>query len=265
MTLSFSEHVELLELHGRAAVDCLAQLSPEDATLPGGESARQAALEHWATLEIWARTLQNPTVHWSQRARPEAPADYRALVAAIETELRELSRSFDSAGPEVAIDYFGRPGTSAEVARLLAHEAIVVAHRASVAAGHPTMVLHPLVASDGLDQALGHWVSPDASLGGRTDTVAVRATDTKDAWYLSVTRATRDSDEGFRLIEPTRSAVVVEGLSSDLLWWLHGHTVPEGTVKLDGDADVIRLLRSVLLHPVAEAPKRRRWLFKSSR
>lgn len=70
----------------------------------------------------------------------------------------------------------------------------------------------------------------------------------------------RGGPEGFRLVRPTRTAAVVAGPAVGPLWWLHGHTVPDDAVTLDGDRGAIRALRSALMHPVEEKQDRRcRW------
>ena len=261
MTVSFSEHLDLLDMHGRAAVASLGQLSPDGTVPPRGESVRHAAADHWGTLEIWAWLLENPTGHWSRRAAPKAPADHPTLVAGIAVELGRLETSLLRTGPNTGVDYFGRPGTTAEVARMLAHEAIAVAHAASLAADRSTPTLHPATASDGIDQSLGHWASSDLDAEWRPEALAVRTTDTDSVWHLSLGEATDRPGGAFRLIVPTSPAAVVEGSSENVLWWLHGHASPEGAVTLSGDPETTRCLRTVLLHPVEEKPRRRRrWL-----
>ncbi len=261
MTVSFSEHLDLLDLHGRAAVHSLGRLSPDDGLPPLGDSARGLAEDHWGTLQSWARSLEDPTVHWSQRAQPETPADYSALVAGIGEELGRLGSSLLSAGPQAGIDYFDRPGTVAEVARLLAHEAIAMAHAAGLAAGTTTMALTSAVASDGIDQALGHWGSPEAEGVWQPGTVTVRTTDTDDAWHLSLGREGSNSEDRFRVVAPSVPAAIVEGSANDVLWWLHGYATAEGAVTVDGNRRTIRGVRLVFLRPEEEAPKRRWRLF----
>ena len=133
--IAFAEHLDLLDLHGRAGAASLGQLDATDTLPPHGTTAEAASLEHWATLEIWAWSLAHPGQHWGGRAEPAAPDGHAATVAAIGAELTRLEDLLRAAGPGVPMDFFGRPGTSGDVARLLAHEAIAVAHAASTAAG----------------------------------------------------------------------------------------------------------------------------------
>ena len=113
MTVSFSEHLGLLDVHGRAVVASLEQASPDDRMPPLGETARQIAEEHWDTLEIWAWSLENPTSDWDRRTEPTTPKDYDGLVAGIATHVRRSVQALTATGPAARIDYFGRPGTTA--------------------------------------------------------------------------------------------------------------------------------------------------------
>ena len=198
MAITFAEHLDLLDLHGRAAVASLGQLGPTDTLPPQGVPAHPATREHWATLEIWAWSLEHPGQHWSGRPEPTPPPDHAALVAAIGSELTRLEEGLLAAGPDTAIDFFGTPGTTGQVARLLAHEAIGVAHAASLAAGRATPDLSPAVATDGVDRALAHWAEPDAHVGWRPDPVVLRATDTAQSWYLECGTSGRGDHAAFR-------------------------------------------------------------------
>ena len=261
MTVLFPEHLDLLRMHGRAAGHSLGQLSEGDALPPRGESALSVASEHWGTLEVWAWSVENPGLHWSQRAEPESSADYPTLVRETAAVLDRLVISLLSAGPGASIDYFGRPGTVADVARMLAHEAIAVAHAASLAAGRAPMVLSQAVASDGIDQSLGHWASSESNGAWEPETVAVRTTDTHDVWHLSLGRGSSNSEGEFRVVAPGVPAAVVEGPANHVLWWLHGYTTPADAVRLTGAPKRIRDLRSVLMHPEEEPLRRRRRWF----
>jgi len=204
--------------------------------------------------------LENPGLHWRQRAEPESSADYPTLVRGIAAVLDRLVISLLSAGPDASIDYFDRPGTTADVARLLAYEAIAVAHASSLAAGGATMVLRPAVASDGIDQTLGHWASSETESVWEPETVAIRTTDTDDAWHLSLGRARSNSEGEFRVVAPGVPAAVVEGPADHVLWWVHGYATPADVVRLTGAPRRIRDLRSVLMHPEEEPLRpRRRW------
>ncbi|QIX28403.1 hypothetical protein ncot_18750 [Nocardioides sp. JQ2195] len=262
MSVAFPEHVDLLDLHGRAAVASLGQLHPGDRVPPRDASAREVGDDHWATLEVWAWSLENPTGHWSARDAPDTPPDLAALVASIATQLDRLESVLSASGPDAAIDYFGEPGTFAQVARLLAHEAITVARAVSIAAGRQSPALSAAVAADGVDQALGHWESPEARATWLPATVAVRATDIEEAWHLQASRARVGTDPEIRLVPAVPADAVVEGRASDLLRWLHGFTDVGEAVTMSGDREALVVVRSALMHPAPQAPRRRRRWFR---
>ena len=254
MTVSFAEHLELLVSHGRATLACLELLAPQCALPPRGDPAHQAAAEHWATLEIWAWSLENPAAHWSRREEPRTPATYAALVAGIGAELIRLEAALLRSGPKMEVDYLGRPGSAAEVARLLAHEAIALAHATSLAADEPAPPPSPRIASDGIDQALKQWETSGEAARSRPETVAIRTSDTGSVWHLALA-----VEDEFRLVPSASTAAVVAGPAVDVLWWLHGHADPAGGVEVHGTAGTVERLRSALMHPEPELPKRRRW------
>ncbi|KQZ68825.1 hypothetical protein [Nocardioides sp. Root151] len=259
MTVSFSEHLDLLDLHGRAGAASLGLLQPDDRLPPASTTVRQAVADHWATLEIWAWSLENPDDHWSRRDDVDAPSVHAELVAGIAAELGRLETALRAAGPDTTLDYFGRPGTTAEVARLLAHEAITVAHAASLTAGRATPPLTAEVAADGIDRALGHWAAPEAEVQWLPEIVEIRTSDTGEAWHVGLSWPENVMPAEMRLVSPEAPAVVVEGPAVDVHWWLHGHDLANEAVTVSGVPEVARVLGSALLHPVPEAPRRRRW------
>lgn len=263
MTISFASRVDLLDLHGRAAAASLAQLDPRLPLPPHGTTVRDLTNEHWGTLEIWAWLLEDPDRLWSEHQTAAPPLGQSAVAEAIEPQLRRLRRSLLSLGPDAALDYFGRPGTTAEVAKLLAHGAVTTAYAACRAAGRPALSLSPDAASDGIDQALGHWAVPDAEVQWQPRPVAFRATDTADAWHLALSEPEDGQGVDFWLVPPAEPVAVVEASAGTLLWWVHGYAVDDGSVTITADASTIKAIRSALLHPEPVEPKPRRkfWLF----
>lgn len=258
MSVSFSSHVDLLDLHGRAAVASLSALDPEVSLPPRGQLVREAAADHASTLEVWAWLVAHPSAHWSEREdEPVIPTDHHELVALIGATIDRLEASLLDAGPEVELDYFDSVGTTAQVARLLAHEAITVAHAASLAAGRNSPALTGEVAVDGIDQALRHWEDPEAKVSWQPATVALRATDTGDAWHLELGHSGTAPE--FRLVPAADPVVIVEGGAVDLLWWLHGHESAAQVSNVSGALDVVTALRTTLEHPLPEPARRRRW------
>lgn len=218
----------------------------------------EVATDHWATLEIWSWSLAHPNEHWSDREQPVSPADYSALVAGVAAEVDRLVVALRDAGPDRSLDYFGRPGTAAQVARLLAFEAVTMAHAAGLAAGRPAPALGPAAASDGVDHVLEHWESPQLEATWRPRPVAVRASDTRAIWHVSLPETKDDLAGDFRLVSAQTPAAVVEGPAENVLWWLHGHAEPAVSVVGD-DADV-RAVKSAFLQPVEKARRPKgRW------
>jgi hypothetical protein len=256
--IAFAEHLDLLDLHGRAAVASLGLLGPTDTLPPHAAPAHAATREHWATLEIWSWSLAHPGQHWSERAEPAAPADHATVVAAVSDELSRLEELLLAAGPDTPIDYFGRPGTTSQVARLLAHEAVGMAHSASLAAGRATPALHPHAAADGIDRALDHWSEPDADVVWQSRPAVLRTADTGQAWAVAFGVDRRGGGGAIRAGEVDEPAIVVQGPAGSLLWWLHDHEVGDDVTVL-GDPEQLRVLRQALDHELDPAPRRRSW------
>lgn len=256
MTPTFADHVDLLDLHGRHVIVALNQLSLDDLMPPRDETVRDLVKEHWATLEIWAWSLEHPDEHWSEREEPVAPTTHAALVADVWTQIHRLSTSLRAAGPGVDVDYFGRPGTTADVARLLAHESITMAHRVSLASGRPAPTLSPDVARDGIDHIITHWADPKTDTAWQPQTLAIRSTDPSDEWQISVPEGASHDEGHFRIASPQTSAAMVQGPAVDLLWWLQGYPVPADVVSLSGNEADVRALNQTFLHPVSKPPRR---------
>lgn len=277
VTLTFAQHVDLLALHGRAAADGLARRDPDDLLSPQHEQAAEVALEHWTTLEIWAWSLDHPNSHWSARTDPEEPASHEEVVAGIGALTGALTASLRAGGPDVVVDYFERPGRTSDVARLLAHEAIVVAHKAGSGPRLSAEVAH-----DGIDHTLSHWsnstVGAAAGVAGidgapgadgmpattwQSDVLAIRATDRDATWLISLPEDAELRIGDFRVVSwpgdrsgrGQEPSAMVQGPEVDLLWWLQGDPIPEAVVSVTGrDADV-RALNHTFLQPVPEPPR----------
>ncbi|KGN31303.1 hypothetical protein N802_04235 [Knoellia sinensis KCTC 19936] len=257
MTLPFLDHLDLLDRHGRSAVAALGRLRPKDRLPPRNEPVRDVASAHWATLEIWAWSLEHPHQHWSGRAEPTSPTDHEALLAGVTTQLDRLRESLPAAGPDRDIDYFGHPGNVAQVARLLAHEAVATAHAACVAAGREVPTLRVPVAVDAIDHVITHWASSTSGATWRPRPFAVRDTDTRQVHYIVASDG--DDPTDFRRASPQTPSAVVEGPAVDLLWWLHGYPTAEGVVAVSGNEEDVRGLLTTFHHPVQKPHRKRRW------
>lgn len=256
MTLSFAENLALLDLHGRAAVASLGQLNPDAELPPRADTVRDVAREHWATLEVWAWSLENPDGHWSERDAPAAPPAHADVVAGIETLVRRLSTSLVAVGPDTDIDYFGRPGNTADVARLVAYEAITVAHRTSQGSPGPTPTVSPAAARDGVEHVITHWSTSQPGIAWQPQTSAIRATDTGGEWHISLPQDTEDRIGDFRIASAQTPAATVQGPAVDVLWWLQGYPIPQDVVSVSGNEADVRALKQTFLQPVPKPPRR---------
>lgn len=254
--LPFPQYLQLLDRHERAALDALGALRPDATLPPDGADALGYARDHLATLEVWAWLLANPGSGWDAFDGGPPPARYEEVLAAIGRERDRLTRQLVDVGPDLALDYFGRPGTSYDVARLLAHEAISVAAAAGEARGTPPPPLHPDVASDCIDRALAHWSRSDAEVDWHPAPAHLVAADTGRSWWIRFS----DGDELDPAIAPgsaASAAIVLTDDSAALLRWLEGYAGP--SPRVEGDDTTLRMLRVALGHRVAPAPRRSWW------
>lgn len=253
--LPFAQYLDLFDRHERAAVEALGRVGPDATVGVDGSDAVNHAREHLATLEVWAWLLEHPESGW--QAYPGGPLrpDLADVLNAIAEARDRLTRLLVDAGPELALDYFGRPGTSLDVARLLAHEAIDVAYAAQRAGGVPTDPLHPDVAADCVGRALEHWARPDADIDWSPEPAHLIATDTGRSWWVRF----GDHRDGYGDIAPGASGLAsleVRGTADALLRWLQGY--PVTSLEVEGGEPAFRKLRVALGHRV-EPPRRRGW------
>lgn len=256
--LPYSQYADLLDLHGRSAVSAFRVLRPDSTVPPHGSSADVVAREHLGTLEIWAWMLAHPGADWRTREAPAVPASYEDVVTAVAHELDRLEQLLQEVEVERPIDYFGREGTTYDVARLLAHEAISVAVASSRASGRQPPPLHPEVASDCIDRALAHWSEPQAEVDWSPAPAQLVATDTGRSWWVRFGGSLDGSVSAIARGEAEPSALTVTDSSHALLLWLEGY--PDTTPHVDGaDTGTYRLLRAALGHSPEPAPRRRWW------
>lgn len=252
MDTSWEQNLDLLDLHGRAAAAALSRLQPDEPVPPRAETAAQVAQEHWATLEIWSWSVANPQSHWGDRDEPPAPAGHDECTRAIGVELDRLEDSLRAAGPDRELDFFGETGTTAMVARLLAHEAIVVAHRASLAAGRQSPAISAPVAVDVVSRALLHWAEPTARVRWHSEPALLRATDTGNEWYVAHGQGA-GGEGAIRPGTPGTPGLDITGTAINLAWWLHGL---DAEVSIEGPPEEARSLLASLDLPTAPQPRR---------
>lgn len=252
-----STYLELLDRYGRSALDALRGLPPDAAVPPHGTTAQVLVQEHLATLEIWAWLLVHPEHDW--RAYETAPPRprYDDALEAIGRERDRLTRLLVDLGPDLELDYFGRPGTSYDVARLLAHEAISVAFAAGEARGLPAPPLHPDVASDCVDRALAHWSEPDADVDWHPAPAHLAAADTGRSWWVRFSGARKGLGGAIAPGSAGPAALVVTDDAGPMLRWLEGY--PGTSPRVEGDDAALRELRVALGHRLEPEPRRPWW------
>lgn len=252
--LDFTRYVDLLDLHGLAAHRAFAALTANDSMPPRGDRADEVATDHWATLEIWLWILTHPHGNWQGRTPPVRPRSYEDTVAALPPLLAGLEQHLMAAGPDVEVDFFGQPGTTLDVARLLAHEAIARSRSASRAADRQEPPLDPDVAADGIDRALTHWSEARSDLTSHPAPVLIEATDVGASWWLRFGSDDRLDTWSFTFGPPGDPAVRVVAPAVELLGWLEAYD-PD-TVTVEGDPPVVRTLALALDHPLPDSGKR---------
>lgn len=253
--LPYTQYLDLLDRHGRAALEALGRLEPDATVPPHGDGALGYAREHLETLEVWAWLLAHPESDWRAYEGGTPPARYDDLLGATGRERDRLTRLLVDVGPDLELDYFGRPGTSHDVARLLAHEAIKVATAACEAGGAPAPPLHPDVGSDCVDRTLAHWSEPDADVDWHPEPAQLVAEDTGRSWWVRFSDQEYAGDIALGSAGP--AAVAVTGASESLLRWLEGY--PDASPRVEGDDTALRMLRVALGHRIEPAPRRPWW------
>ena len=250
--LPLSQYLDLLDRHGRAALDALSGLAPDARVPPHGPDALGYAREHLSTLEIWAWLLEHPESDWRAYAAGPMPTGYAEVLGAIGRVRDRLTRLLVEVGPDLPVDYFGSPGTSHDVARLLAHEAISVAVAAGEARGVPLPALHPEVATDYVDRILVHWSDPGADVHWYPAPAHLVAADWARSWWV------RFSDgEAIAPAVEGPASVTVSAPADHLLRWLEGH--PASSVEVGGERAALRAFRRSLGHRVDPPPRRSWW------
>ncbi len=255
--LPHTQYLDLLDRHGRSSVEALGRLLPEERVGPFDQEALAYAQEHLGTLAVWAWLLRHPQLDWRSYEGQAPPVVMADVLVELGRVRDELTRLLVDVGPDVQLDYFGRPGTSHEVARLLAHEVIDVDLAASRAAGLAEPGLHPDVASDCVDRALAHWARPDSDVLWQPAPARLVSSDTGREWWVRF-----GTDRGGDLGDiapgsPARPVLTVTDSSVGLLRWLHGSAGPD--VVVQGEAAAARAFRVALGHRLEPEPRRRSW------
>lgn len=259
VALAFSRYLDLLDLHGRAAVSALSRLDPAHQLRPDHLPVDEVVTEHWRTLEIWAWILANPGGNWQEHDAVPPAMSYEGRLRVVTEELDRLEALLTSVGEDLPVDYFGKPGTAHDVARLLAHEVISLAARASRAAEREAPPLSPDEAADCIDRALHHWSEPEAAVQCEAQSALLATSDTGDAWQVRFGRSVDGADGSWALLAsspPSSPAVTVAAPAAELRAWLEGL---DAVVEVQGATPLIRSLQVALGHDVAPEPRRPWW------
>lgn len=255
-TLQYARHLDLLDRYGRATSYALGELDPGVPVRPHGTPARAFAADHLATLAVWRWLVEHPESDWRAYDAPDPLVDHVGVLAAIEQERSRLLRLLVDVGPGLSLDFFGRSGTAADVARLLAHEVISAGRALGEALGTPMDPLPPEVAVDGIDRALAHWGDPEATVSWHPTPAQLVARDTGTTWWLRF-GADDDGTGAIAPGEPGTAAVLVSADADSLHRWLEDH--PAVGIGVAGDTSAVRRLRAALGHRLAPARKRSWW------
>ncbi|WP_181312941.1 hypothetical protein [Nocardioides campestrisoli] len=255
--LPHTQYLDLLDRHGRAGVEALGRLLPEERVGPLKEEALTYAQEHLGTLAVWEWLLRHPESDWRAYEGQTPPVVLEDVLAEISRVRDELTRLLVDVGPDVELDYFGRPGTSHEVARLLAHEAINVALAASEVSSLEPPALHPDVAADCVDRALAHWAEPGADVLWQPAPAHLVASDTDSSWWVRFGTDREGVLGDIALGSPGRPVLTVTDSAAGLLRWLHDY--PGSGAVVEGEAAAERAFKVALGHRVEPEPRRRSW------
>ena len=201
---------------------------------------------------FWAAIVrENITGPQADELKPGRPADRAGLQAFYQRASRDLAEVLAASAPDTAAWTWSEDQTVGFIRRRQAHEALIHRIDAELAAGRRTPV-DPLLGADGVDEALrvmyggvpgwGRFTSDDAK------SLRLEATDTGDAWFVTLGRFTGTDPGGTSYDEPDihaaerdpggPAAATVAGRAADLDCWLW-HRPPVARIERSGDAEVL--------------------------
>jgi uncharacterized protein (TIGR03083 family) len=201
---------------------------------------------------FWAAIVRDSiTGPQADELKPERPAGRAGLQAFYQRASRDLAEILAASAPDTAAWTWSEDQTVGFIRRRQAHEALIHRIDAELAAGSRTPV-DPLLGADGVDEALrvmygavpewGRFTSDDGK------TLRLEATDTGDAWFVTLGRFTGTDPDGTSYDEPDihaaesdpggPAAVTVAGSAADLDCWLW-HRPPVARIERSGDAEVL--------------------------
>lgn len=230
--------------------------APEDAPVPScpGWDADDLLWHLGEVQWFWGTIVRDrlPDGARAEELKPPRPAGRAGLRAFYQRASRDLGDALAAAAPETPVWTWADDKTAGFIRRRQAHEALIHRVDAELTVGDRTG-MDPYLSADGVDEVLRimyGWVpdwgtfTPDP---GRT--VRLRATDTGDAWFVTLGRFT-GTDPGDHTsydesgihaadVDPgIGAAATVSAGAADLDCWLWQRR-PVGPVEAGGDHDVL--------------------------
>jgi uncharacterized protein (TIGR03083 family) len=208
---------------------------------------------------FWAAIVrENITGPRAEELKPGRPADRAGLQAFYQGASRDLAEVLAASAPGTAAWTWSEDQTVGFIRRRQAHEALIHRIDAELTAGRRTPV-DPLLGADGVDEALrvmygglpgwGRFTPDDAK------SLRLEATDTGDAWFVTLGRFTGTDPGGTSYDEPDihaaerdpggPAAATVAGRAADLDCWLW-HRPPVARIERSGDAEVLSGFESAI-------------------
>lgn len=216
-------------------------------------------LWHLGEVYWWWSTIVRDGVTGDEAdgRKPERPADREELFAFHADNSRELVRVLRERSPDSPTWTWAAPGNVGFVRRRMAHETSVHRLDAELTAGTRT-AMDTALSADGIDETLRVLYSQLPEWGTFTPeparTVRLTATDTGDAWLVTLGRFTGTAPSGTVYDEPDLTvaenpagpaAAECRASAVDLHCWLLNRP-PAGEVARAGDVAVLEHLVAVL-------------------
>ncbi|MGA5197354.1 maleylpyruvate isomerase family mycothiol-dependent enzyme [Streptomyces exfoliatus] len=250
-TLEFPDLLRLIDERStafRAAVASAPSLDVQVPTCP--EWTLFDLVQHLGQgRRFWAATVaagpaDAPSADAVAERAVAATREREALMAWSVASTRQLLDALRDAGPERGCwTWWGAsqsPRTCGAVARHQLQEIAVHTYDAQVAAGAP-QPLPDEVARDGVEEFLSTCVATTSAWPHKPTTFDFHATEGR-SWRLTVdgdgARAARLPAPG-----PDAAGVSVRGTASELVLFIYDR-IPAGSLRIDGDAGLIDLLRA---------------------
>jgi uncharacterized protein (TIGR03083 family) len=227
-----NEFIDTLGRDSAAFVEAceMAGLTTDVASCPGWTVADLL----WHLTEVhdfWKTVVAERLSDWHGYTQPPRPVD-EALAAMFRRVRNELLATLADADPGTAVWTWSEDKTAGFVIRRMAQETAVHLWDATEAAGMSNPV-DALVASDGIDEFLTHFLS-DAAEGAPAvaGSVHLHCGDVAGEWTV------REGEDGFTVArEHSKGDCAIRGSASDILLALW-RRVPLSACDVVGDADV---------------------------